>query len=221
MRTSQRIGRTSKPKRPRRVLVSVPPPPAPVLSDMAQAILDVAGDVFVEGGYAAFSLRRVAAAAGMSLSTLQYHFRSIDELLTTTVQHLMNLYLNELVDISKQQAETAEDRLRNMVVFSLKQIRLPRNARNTFEAWAVAQHHERTREVLRAGYELYRELFSQAIDKINPGLSPQELQTRAMLVGAQIDGLMLYTFEGGPSVLDWSLLEETCVNSCIDLAKRR
>ena len=217
MRTSQRIGPKSKPSRPRRVLVSVPTPAPPALSDIAQAILEVAGDVFIDDGYAAFGLRRVAAAAGMSLSSLQYHFRSIDELLTATVRYLMDLYLHKLVDIAEQQATTPEDRLRNMIEFSLAQIRQPRNARVTFEAWAVAQHHERAREILRAGYELYRDLFAQAIDKINPSLRPNELQARAMLVGAQIDGLMLYTFEGGPAVLDWDLLEKTCVESCIAL----
>lgn len=217
VRTSQRIGRMSKPTRPRRVLVSVPTPAAPVLSDMAQAILEVAGDVFVEDGYAAFGLRRVAAAAGMSLSTLQYHFRSIGELLTATVQYLMDLYLNKLVDISKQEVANPEDRLRNMIEFSLAEIRQPKSARVTFEAWAVAQHNERAREILRAGYELYRELFAHAIERINPNLNPKELQARAMLVGAQIDGLMLYTFDGGPAVLDWTLLEKTCVDSCIAL----
>ena len=217
MRTSQRIGPKSKPSRPRRILVSVPTPAPPALSDIAQAILEVAGDVFIDDGYAAFGLRRVAAAAGMSLSSLQYHFRSIDELLTATVRYLMDLYLNKLVDIAEQQATTPEDRLRNMIEFSLAEIRQPRNARVTFEAWAVAQHHERAREILRVGYELYRDLFAQAIDKINPNLRPNELQARAMLVGAQIDGLMLYTFEGGPAVLDWDLLEKTCVESCIAL----
>ena len=217
MRTSQRIGPKSKPSRPRRILVSVPTPAPPALSDIAQAILEVAGDVFIDDGYAAFGLRRVAAAAGMSLSSLQYHFRSIDELLTATVRYLMDLYLNKLVDIAEQQTTTPEDRLRNMIEFSLAEIRQPRNARVTFEAWAVAQHHERAREILSVGYELYRDLFAQAIDKINPNLRPNELQARAMLVGAQIDGLMLYTFEGGPAVLDWDLLEKTCVESCIAL----
>jgi AcrR family transcriptional regulator len=217
VRTSQRNRPKSKASRPRRILVSVPTPAPPALSDIAQAILEVAGDVFIDDGYAAFGLRRVAAAAGMSLSSLQYHFRSIDELLTATVRYLMDLYLNKLVDIAEQQATTPEDRLRNMIEFSLAEIRQPRNARVTFEAWAVAQHHERAREILRVGYELYRDLFAQAIDKINPNLRPTELQARAMLVGAQIDGLMLYTFEGGPAVLDWDLLEKTCVESCIAL----
>ena len=217
MRTSQRNRPKSKASRPRRILVSVPTPAPPALSDIAQAILEVAGDVFIDDGYAAFGLRRVAAAAGMSLSSLQYHFRSIDELLTATVRYLMDLYLNKLVDIAEQQTTTPEDRLRNMIEFSLAEIRQPRNARVTFEAWAVAQHHERAREILRVGYELYRDLFAQAIEKINPNLRPNELQARAMLVGAQIDGLMLYTFEGGPAVLDWDLLEKTCVESCIAL----
>lgn len=217
MRTSQRIKRTAKSIAPRRRLVIVPPPAAPILSGMALRILEVASDVFIDDGYAAFGLRRVAAAANMSLSTLQYHFRSIDELLTATVQRLMDLYLNELVDISNRRAKSPQDRLRNMVAFSVAQVRQPRTARMTFEVWAVGQHHARAREILSAGYELYRGLFGQAIDKINPGLSPEDLQARAMLVGAQIDGLMLYTFEGGPPVLDWDLLEKTCVQSCIDL----
>jgi BetI-type transcriptional repressor, C-terminal len=94
---------------------------------------------------------------------LQYHFRSIEEPLTATVQFLMDLHLNQLVDLSKQQATTPEDRLRNLIEFSLAQIRQPRTARVAFEAWAVAQHNERARKIPRAVYEIYRELFAQAI----------------------------------------------------------
>jgi hypothetical protein len=81
---------------------------------------------------------------------LQYHFRSIDEPLTATVQFLMDLYLNQPVDLSKQQATTPEVRLRKLIEFSLAQIRQPRTARVAFKAWTVAQHNERARKILRA-----------------------------------------------------------------------
>src|ERR1700685_1252647 len=60
----------------------------------AAAILRAATNELIENGYAQFSLRGVAAAAGMSLSTLQYHFKSFDELFAATMKCLLDSYLD-------------------------------------------------------------------------------------------------------------------------------
>ncbi len=51
------------------------------------AILDAATEVFAERGWRAASLRQIAEAAGISLSTLQHHFPSKVDLLHATMTH--------------------------------------------------------------------------------------------------------------------------------------
>ncbi|GMA27102.1 TetR/AcrR family transcriptional regulator [Arenivirga flava] len=51
------------------------------------AILEAATEVFAERGWRAASLRQIAEAAGISLSTLQHHFPSKVELLHATMTH--------------------------------------------------------------------------------------------------------------------------------------
>ncbi|MBK0869755.1 TetR family transcriptional regulator [Saccharopolyspora sp. HNM0986] len=51
-------------------------------------ILEAALQVIAEEGFAAVSMRGVAAAAGVSLAQVQYYFRSKDELLAAAFEHV-------------------------------------------------------------------------------------------------------------------------------------
>jgi AcrR family transcriptional regulator len=185
---------------------------------MAAAILQAATNELIENGYAQFSLRGVAAAAGMSLSTLQYHFKSFDELLAATMKCLLDGYLDGAEAAVNQPAKRAQDPLANLITYSLQQVKSPRLTLATTESWALAHRNALARETMQAGYARYLALFMAAIKPLNPRLSEAQLRARAALIGAQIDGLLLYTFEGAPPLLDWEILERTCIESAIRLS---
>jgi AcrR family transcriptional regulator len=185
---------------------------------MAAAILRAATNELIENGYAQFSLRGVAAAAGMSLSTLQYHFKSFDELLAATMKCLLDGYLDGAEAAVNQPAKRAQDPLANLITYSLQQVKSPRLTLATTESWALAHRNALARETMQAGYARYLALFMAAIKPLNPRLSEAQLRARAALIGAQIDGLLLYTFEGAPPLLDWEILERTCIESAIRLS---
>jgi AcrR family transcriptional regulator len=185
---------------------------------MAAAILTAAANELIEKGYAEFSLRGVAAAAGMSLSTLQYHFKSFDELLAATLKCLLDSYIEGGEAIVKQPSRQTHDTLTNLITYSLQQVKSPRLTVATTESWAFAHRNALAREIMQAGYERYLSLFMTAIRPLNPRLSETQLRSRAALIGAQIDGLLLYTFEGAPPLLDWEILERTCIESAIRLS---
>jgi AcrR family transcriptional regulator len=70
-----------------------------------RAILDVAGDVFRERGYAAASMSEIAAKVGGSKGTLYNYFRSKEELfsafITGTCQGLAETYFDRLPPIGE------------------------------------------------------------------------------------------------------------------------
>jgi AcrR family transcriptional regulator len=185
---------------------------------MAAAILRAATNELIENGYAQFSLRGVAAAAGMSLSTLQYHFKSFDELLAATMKCLFDSSLAGAEAAVNQPSRRAQDPLANLITYSLQQVKSPRLTVATTESWALAHRNTLARQTMQAGYERYLALFMAAIKPLNPQLSEAQLRSRAALIGAQIDGLLLYTFEGAPPLLDWEILERTCIESAIRLS---
>jgi AcrR family transcriptional regulator len=185
---------------------------------MAAAILRAATNELIEHGYAQFSLRGVAAAAGMSLSTLQYHFKSFDELLAATMKCLLDSYLDGAEAALNQPSKRPQDPLANLITYSLQQVKSPRLTVATTESWALAHRNALARETMQVGYKRYLALFVAAIKPLNPRLSEAQLRSRAALIGAQIDGLLLYTFEGAPPLLDWEILERTCIESAIRLS---
>jgi AcrR family transcriptional regulator len=185
---------------------------------MAASILGAAANELIEKGYAQFSSRGVAGAAGMSLSTLQYHFKSFDELLAATLKFLLDSYLDGAEAILKQPSKQTHDALANLITYSLQQVKSPRLTTATTESWAFAQRNTLVRETMQAGYERYLALFIAAIKPLNPRLSELQVRSRAALIGAQIDGLLLYTFEGAPPLLDWAVLERTCIESAIRMS---
>jgi len=186
---------------------------------MAAAILTAAANELIEKGYAQFSLRGVAAAAGMSLSTLQYHFKSFDEMLAATIKFLLDGYHDGAEAVLKQQSRSTHDSLANLITYSLQQVKSPRLTVASTESWAFAQRNTMAREAMQVGYERYLSLFMAAIRPLNPRLSESQVRSRAALIGAQIDGLLLYTFEGAPPLLDWEALERTCIESAIRLSE--
>ena len=185
---------------------------------MAAEILRAATNELIEKGYAQFSLRGVAAAAGMSLSTLQYHFRSFDELLVATMKCLFDSLSGGCGGCRRQPSQRRHEPLANLIRYSLQQVKSPRMILATTESWALAHRNALAREVMQSGYEGYLSLFMAAIKPLNSHLPEAQLRLRAALIGAQIDGLLLYTFEGAPPLLDWEILERTCIESAIRLS---
>jgi len=65
-----------------------------------EAILDVAGDVFMAEGFAAASMSMIAARLGGSKGTLYNYFRSKDELFTAYVQRHCQVQSSAMFDLA-------------------------------------------------------------------------------------------------------------------------
>ena len=59
------------------------------------SILNAAREVFIEAGYAALTMRKVAARAGISIGNLNYYYRTKEDLLRDLLEYVINDYLEE------------------------------------------------------------------------------------------------------------------------------
>src|SRR5581483_1915887 len=55
--------------------------------DPRQRLLETAGQKFAEKGYDATNVREITEAAGMNVASVNYHFRSKEELYVEAVRH--------------------------------------------------------------------------------------------------------------------------------------
>src|SRR6266853_4664940 len=76
--------------------------------ELRQAILDAAGELFLEQGYERFSLRKVAERVGYSPTTIYLYFRNKDDLLFTIVDEGFERFGLQLAAAAESQEDSWE-----------------------------------------------------------------------------------------------------------------
>ena len=158
-----------------------PKPRKPVQARAAETrarILDVAYEVFAEKGYDTANTRDIAAAAGVTHTTIRYHFGSKDELWRETVRQMFRHAAEELSFSQEEQTLAARERLK---LFLRKYIYYC--ARNTNHARIMIAESVRGGERLdwmaenfiRPSHETINKVSSELPPKRLPGVSPVSL----------------------------------------------
>jgi AcrR family transcriptional regulator len=167
-------------------------------------IVSAAADLLATGGYANFTLARVARELGIPPSALQNYFPTHDELLHATIDALMKAYLSRYAEMSKPSEKPALERLLGIVDDGLKESRDPNACRFSFELRALAQHSDVTRELLKRLYSAYRMIFVDLVRELDSSATARECQARATLIAAQIEGMttLMFGFRNRPADID-------------------
>jgi AcrR family transcriptional regulator len=82
--------------------------------DTQENILKVASGLFASKGYSAVSMRDVAAAVGVTVANLYYHFTDKEELVRASLAHMFSERMSPLEGLLKQHA-SPDDRLEAFV----------------------------------------------------------------------------------------------------------
>lgn len=163
--------------------------------DKLQTIVEDARRVLQREGYGGFTLRKVASEANVPLGTLQHYFSTRELLLRTVILQTIKEY-NDNYERIAQSAAPAEQRLLAIIDLGLQEIQ-DQDARIFFiEIAAVASHHSFAAQALAQSHKAYLGTLSRLIGEINPKLNARECDLRALLIAAQIEGIMVF-FQGG------------------------
>lgn len=158
----------------------------------AQAILRAAHALFVSQGYAAFSMRSVAARVGVSLSTVQHYYPSKDRLIEAMLLFAYGEYQCRIDGMFAAMPQaTPLERFEAAMEMFLEDMKNPELAGGITQTWVMAQQHPAARELVARIQARERKTIFELINGLSAEIDEADYQVRAAMIVAQIEGLAL------------------------------
>jgi AcrR family transcriptional regulator len=159
----------------------------------AHDILHAARGLLAAEGYAGLSMRKVAAEVGISLSNVQHYYQSKDALLEALLQYTMEVFQTKMDSISAAMTSASRiDSFLSTCDMFVEEISDPVTHAIFFELWALASRNEFASNLMEKMLGRERKAIFKLIRGLNPAISDEEYMQRAVLMVAQIEGLMLF-----------------------------
>lgn len=156
-------------------------------------ILHAGRTLLAADGYAGLSMRRVAAEVGMSLSNVQHYYQSKDALLEALLLYTMDLFQKKIDAISEAMKHAPPlDRFLTTCDMFLEEITDPVTHAIFFELWSLASRNEFASRLMDKMLARERKALFNLARGLNPAIDDEETMQRAILMVAQIEGLMLF-----------------------------
>lgn len=151
---------------------------------VTERILDSAETVLREHGYAGFTTRRVADAAGIAPGNLAYHFPTKLELLRALIKRLMTHYSARFQEALQPPGRGLESLMRLLLEESVSE-----EGSSLFrELWAMALHDEVVREAVDDFYDELIEGVQTALTRSYPAANPQDVRDLVQLLAVISEG---------------------------------
>lgn len=159
----------------------------------AEEILQQSVNVLIRDGYGAFNLRKVAAAVGVRLGTVQYYFATRETLLFATIERVFGLWREQYLGVLDSSDLSPEDRLLELQRLARDQQISTAATRFQLELSALAEHEPQIRALVDRGYLIHRGRIAKLLGEIRPDLEQGHLMAFATLLAAQWEGLSFFT----------------------------
>jgi AcrR family transcriptional regulator len=188
--------------------------------DRARDILDAARALFAAEGYAGLSMRGVATALGVSLSTVQHYYRDKDTLVEAVLLYQMDLYQAAVAGLTAALADAGpEAHLRAALNLFLTEAQRPDVGGVFMEIWSLANRHPAAARVLDQVRRRERLQFQQLVQGVAPALDEAELGRRARLMIALIEGLTVQLSRGDGAADETAALVKAAETALLGVAR--
>lgn len=184
-----------------------------------EQILYAALDLLVEQGFRAMSMRRVAAACGMKLGNLTYHFPSREDLIQALLDAVISAYEIEFERIVHKPGVPPEERLADVCELILEDIRSKKTTRVFPELWALSNHDPFVLERVQELYARARAPLQEIIAEMRPDLPRSQRDAVALFISASMEGMTVFAGHEKPFEAQMPIMEKIAVNSFISLLK--
>lgn len=145
-----------------------------------QKIVDAAGQILVSEGYRSLSMRRVAAACGISVGNLTYHFPTADRLLVAVIQNMLDGYGEQLKRYETLGAPEGQDILDQVIEFIIRDAVTSTTSSLMIELWAMAKHDASKAKYVNMAYEMGSQVIKTLILQVSPATSEAVAQKAAV-----------------------------------------
>lgn len=187
--------------------------------DGFEQILRSALALLVNHGAAALTLRRIATESGMNVGSLNYYFKSKDDLIRELLNAVIASYEEAFDEIIHEPGASAEARLENLVALILEDITTKKTTRFFPELWAMANHDSFVYDRMNELYERARVSLNELIAEINPDLSDGQREILALFISASMEGMTVFAGYQKPWVGQMPMLKLLARKSFVQLVR--
>lgn len=165
-------------------------------------ILLASRKLFATEGYAGLSMRKVATQVGISLSNLQHYYHSKDSLIEAVLLMTMNDFQTKIDTIaSTMQNQSRQEQLLSTITMFLDELNDPLTYGMFFEIWALAGRNAFASALMDKMIARERKAIQKLLQGLNPEIPEEETKIRAILIVAQVEGLMLFRYHRAPQTV--------------------
>ncbi|MEK2493344.1 TetR family transcriptional regulator [Kitasatospora purpeofusca] len=160
-------------------------------SERREALLDAAEEVLVAEGGPEWTMRAVAAAAGVRLGHLQYYFPTHAELVAAVLERVLRRSADRLAPLLSADSG-APGAAAGVVTALLAEQEDARLMRLFVEVWALAARDTTVAAAVHGFYDDYRTQVTAFLARRHPDLPEEERRARAGVFIMLIEGASLF-----------------------------
>ena len=176
----------------------------------AAELMKAAKEVLIESGYARFTLRSVANAAGVRLNHLQYYYPTKRELVLALTEHIAGTYANAIKDVLAAVPDTPTARFMAWVDFLMEECWTPRTRRFFIQLWGLIESEDAySGTLLHDFYETDVREILNLLKELSPHIAETDLKLRARIIAGLIEGMMLFAENDAQGNPETELKSET------------
>jgi AcrR family transcriptional regulator len=161
-------------------------------NDTAARIVLAARELLMTEGYAQFSMRNVAARAGLHLANVQYYYKTREDLVTALLDDTGERYRASYEELRSTAPADREARFKAIIEFNLKDIATAETRRYFIQLWALLTEIDgRAGHLMQDLYAIDIQQLSECIADLVPDTEPAEVRRRASVLAAMIEGMVV------------------------------
>jgi AcrR family transcriptional regulator len=165
------------------------------------------------------SMRRVAAACGMRLGNLTYHYPTREDLVRGLLNAVISSYEVEFAAIVHAPGVPPEERLARVCGLIIEDIGSKKTTRLFPELWALANHDAFVYERVHELYDRARAPLIEIIAEMRPDLGEAVRFDLALFISASMEGLTVFAGYRMPYSAHLPAVEQVAIRSFIDLVR--
>jgi AcrR family transcriptional regulator len=161
-------------------------------NETAARIVLAARELVLTEGYTQFSMRNVAARAGVHLANVQYYFKTREDLVRALLEDTGARYRASYDDLRASAPADPVGRFRAILDFNLQDIAAWETRRFQIQLWALlAEIDGQASTLMNTLYGIDIEQLSEFVAEMVPEAQPAEVRRRASLIAAMIEGMVV------------------------------
>jgi AcrR family transcriptional regulator len=145
-------------------------------------ILWAAERVLATAGYAAFTVRAVAAAAGITPGNLAYHYKTKRELIRAVITSMIAEYSKKIDESLKTPSSEPPDAFAKLIAWLIHDSTTPVTSRLFRELWAMALHDPFIKDAVESLYARCAMRIVNVLHQSHPDLGAMEAKEIAYLL---------------------------------------